>query len=115
MLRIIQEEAMKENTAAIHCQVPVEVAAFLLNEKRSEINMIELRFKVNVLLIPNKHLETPHYKLERLRHDDPRLEESTASYAHGRGRRRGTRGGYALQQPQEGRCASAPGSRRQGH
>jgi len=80
VLRIIQEEAMKENTAAIHCQVPVEVAAFLLNEKRQEINLIELRFKVNVLLIPNKHLETPHYKLERLRHDDPRLEESTASY-----------------------------------
>lgn len=80
VLRIIQEEAMKENTAAIHCQVPVEVAAFLLNEKRQDINLIELRFKVNVLLIPNKHLETPHYKLERLRHDDPRLEDSTASY-----------------------------------
>lgn len=80
VLRIIQEEAMKENTAAIHCQVPVEVAAFLLNEKRQDINLIEMRFKVNVLLIPNKHLETPHYKLERLRHDDPRLEDSTASY-----------------------------------
>src|SRR5438132_7809951 len=49
VLRIIQEEAMKENTAAIHCQVPVEVAAFLLNEKRQEINLLELRFKVNVL------------------------------------------------------------------
>ncbi|MCS6762789.1 MAG: Rne/Rng family ribonuclease [Candidatus Protistobacter heckmanni] len=80
VLRIIQEEAMKENTAAIHCQVPVEVAAFLLNEKRSEINKIETRFKVNILLIPNKHLETPHYKLERLRHDDPRLDENKASY-----------------------------------
>src|SRR5215471_3626270 len=80
VLRIIQEEAMKENTAAIHCQVPVEVAAFLLNEKRQDINLIELRFKVNLLLIPNKHLETPHYKLERLRHDDPRLEEGMASY-----------------------------------
>ncbi|WP_197330996.1 Rne/Rng family ribonuclease [Ralstonia syzygii] len=80
VLRIIQEEAMKENTAAIHCQVPVEVAAFLLNEKRPDINLIETRFKVNVLLIPNKHLETPHYKLERLRHDDPRLDDSKASY-----------------------------------
>jgi len=80
VLRIIQEEAMKEHTAAIHCQVPVEVAAFLLNEKRQEINKIETRFKVNVLLIPNKHLETPHYKLERLRHDDPRLDEPTASW-----------------------------------
>ncbi|MDF7041626.1 ribonuclease E, partial [Escherichia coli] len=80
VLRIIQEEAMKENTAAIHCQVPVGVAAFLLNEKRPDINLIETRFKVNVLLIPNKHLETPHYKLERLRHDDPRLDEDKASY-----------------------------------
>jgi ribonuclease E len=80
VLRIIQEEAMKEHTAAIHCQVPVEVTAFLLNEKRSEINKIESRFKVNVVLIPNKHLETPHYKLERLRHDDARLDDPRASW-----------------------------------
>jgi len=80
VLRIIQEEAMKENTAAIHCQVPVEVTAFLLNEKRSEINKIESRFKVGVVLIPNKHLETPHYKLERLRHDDSRLDDPRASW-----------------------------------
>ncbi|MFC5428565.1 Rne/Rng family ribonuclease [Paraburkholderia denitrificans] len=80
VLRIIQEEAMKENTAAIHCQVPVEVTAFLLNEKRSEINKIESRFKVAVVLIPNKHLETPHYKLERLRHDDARLDDPRASW-----------------------------------
>ncbi len=80
VLRIIQEEAMKENTAAIHCQVPVEVTAFLLNEKRQEINKIESRFKVNVVLIPNKHLDTPHYKLERLRHDDTRLDEPRASW-----------------------------------
>jgi ribonuclease E len=80
VLRIIQEEAMKENTAAIHCQVPVEVTAFLLNEKRQEINKIESRFKVNVVLIPNKHLDTPHYKLERLRHDDARLDEPRASW-----------------------------------
>ncbi len=81
VLRIIQEEAMKENTAAIHCQVPVDVAAFLLNEKRAEVIKIESRFKVNILLLPNKHLETPHYKLERLRHDDPRLDDPKASYA----------------------------------
>ncbi|MGA0831553.1 MAG: Rne/Rng family ribonuclease, partial [Polynucleobacter sp.] len=80
VLRIIQEEAMKENTAAIHCQVPVDVVAFLLNEKRAEVIKIESRFKVHVLMIPNKHLETPHYKLERLRHDDPRLDEQKLSY-----------------------------------
>jgi ribonuclease E len=81
VLRIIQEEAMKENSAAIHVQVPVDVAAFLLNEKRGEILKIETRHRVNVVLIPNKHLETPHYKLERLKHDDPRLDATTTSYA----------------------------------
>src|ERR1700674_3409827 len=49
-------------------------------EKRSENTKIESRFKVNVVLIPNKHLETPHYKLERLRHDDTRLDEPRASW-----------------------------------
>jgi ribonuclease E len=81
VLRIIQEEAMKENSAAIHVQVPVDVAAFLLNEKRGEILKIETRHRVTAILIPNKHLETPHYKLDRLKSDDPRLEEVHASYA----------------------------------
>ncbi|HYC42258.1 MAG TPA: Rne/Rng family ribonuclease [Noviherbaspirillum sp.] len=80
VLRIIQEESMKENSAAIHVQAPVDVAAFLLNEKRGEILKIETRHRVTVILIPNKHLETPHYKLERIKHDDPRLEEPQASY-----------------------------------
>ncbi|WP_428419946.1 Rne/Rng family ribonuclease [Methylibium sp.] len=80
ILRIIQEESMKENTAAVHVQVPVEVTSFLLNEKRTEITKIELRQRTTVLLVPNKHLETPNYKLERLRHDDPRLENLQASY-----------------------------------
>ncbi|HJV54211.1 MAG TPA: Rne/Rng family ribonuclease, partial [Noviherbaspirillum sp.] len=81
VLRIIQEEAMKENSAAIHVQAPVDVAAFLLNEKRGEILKIETRHRVTIIMIPNKHLETPHYKLERIKHDDPRLEEVQASYA----------------------------------
>jgi ribonuclease E len=81
ILRIIQEEAMKENSAAIHVQTPVDVSAFLLNEKRGEILKIETRHRVAVILIPNKHLETPHYKLERIKHDDPRLEDVQASYA----------------------------------
>ena len=80
ILRIIQEESMKDNTAAVHAQVPVEVASFLLNEKRSEIAKIELQQRTNVMLIPNKGLETPNYKLERLKHDDPRLDNVQASY-----------------------------------
>ncbi len=80
ILRIIQEESMKDNTAAVHCQVPVEVASFLLNEKRTEIAKIELKQRVSVLMVPNKSMETPHYKLERLKHDDPRLDHIEASY-----------------------------------
>jgi ribonuclease E len=70
ILRILQEEAMKENTGAIHAQVPVEVATFLLNEKRQDIHALEARFKINVVLIPNIHLETPHYTVERVKHED---------------------------------------------
>jgi ribonuclease E len=70
ILRIIQEEAMKENTAVIHAQVPVDVATFLLNEKRADIHSLEARLKVEVILVPNLHLETPKYSIKRLRHDE---------------------------------------------
>src|SRR5664279_6230761 len=70
ILRIIQEEAMKDNTAQVVAQVPVDDATFLLNEKRQDVLTIETRFKVNVLLVPNRHLETPNYTIERLRHED---------------------------------------------
>lgn len=80
ILRMVQEESMKDNTAAVHVQVPVEVTSFLLNEKRTEITKIELKQRVTVLLVPNKNLDTPNYRLERLRHDDPRLENLQASY-----------------------------------
>ena len=80
ILRIIQEESMKDSTAAVHVQVPVEVASFLLNEKRTEIAKIELKQRINVIMVPNKTLETPNYRLERLKHDDPRLDNLQASY-----------------------------------
>jgi ribonuclease E len=71
---------MKDGTAAVHVQVPVEVASFLLNEKRTEIAKIELKQRISVLMVPNKTLETPNYRLERLKHDDPRLDNLKASY-----------------------------------
>ncbi|MCB5184236.1 Rne/Rng family ribonuclease [Methylobacillus gramineus] len=70
ILRITQEEAMKENSAIIQVQLPVEAATFLLNEKRAEIHKIEQRMGVQVVLIPNIHLETPNYNILRIRHDD---------------------------------------------
>src|SRR5690348_9477828 len=81
VLRIVQEEAMKENTGAVHVQVPVDVASFLLNEKRAEIQKLEGRLKVNIVLVPNPHLETPHYKVQRLRHDElNEMEHVPSSY-----------------------------------
>ena len=76
ILRILQEEAMKENTGAVHVQLPVDVATFLLNEKRIDIHTMETRLKVNVVMIPNIHLETPHYTITRLRHDELNLRDA---------------------------------------
>ncbi len=80
ILRIIQEEAMKETSAAIHAQVPVDVATFLLNEKRADIHRIESRLRVSITLIPNPHLETPNYSISRLRQDDLTADMLQASY-----------------------------------
>jgi ribonuclease E len=79
ILRILQEEAMKDSTTAVHAQVPVDVATFLLNEKRAEIHEIESRFKTNIMLIPNIHMETPNYSMVRVRSDEMGGEE-TPSY-----------------------------------
>ncbi|MEZ0329899.1 MAG: ribonuclease E/G [Methylophilaceae bacterium] len=80
ILRITQEEAMKENSAIIQVQLPVEAATFLLNEKRADIHKIEERMGVQVVLIPNIHMETPNYNIVRIRHDDVTEETSRASY-----------------------------------
>ncbi len=69
ILRILEEESMKENTGALHCQVPVDVATFLLNEKRVDIAKIEVRHRINLVIVPNRHLETPQHEIVRLRHD----------------------------------------------
>lgn len=80
ILRITQEEAMKENSAIIQVQLPVEAATFLLNEKRADIHKIEQRMSVEVVLIPNIHMETPNYRIARIRHDDVTEETTQASY-----------------------------------
>ena len=77
ILRLIEEEAMKERTSRVVAQVPVPVASFLLNEKRDMISAIEQRCTVGVLLVPNPHLETPHYLIQRLRDDE--IDNDTSS------------------------------------
>ncbi len=81
ILRILEEEAMKENTERILAELPVDVATFLLNEKRNAIQGIEQRQRVIVLLIPNPHLETPDFRIERIRTQDAeRLADEQPSY-----------------------------------
>ena len=81
IVRILEEEAMKDNTGAVHLQVPVDVATFLLNEKRVDIARIEMRHKVQLIIVPNRHLETPAHEIIRLRHDQLNTEDiALASY-----------------------------------
>jgi ribonuclease E len=80
VLRSVQEEAMKENTAALHVHLPVDTATFLLNEKRYEINAIETRLGTPVLIIPDPSMETPHYHVRRLRSEEYDAEIEIPSY-----------------------------------
>jgi len=70
ILRIIEEEALKENTEVIQGHLPVDIATFLLNEKRHEVSMIEKRLGTQVVILPTPGLENPHYQIKRLRIDD---------------------------------------------
>lgn len=81
ILRMIEEEALKENTGQVQAHVPVEVASYLLNEKRRNVSRIEKRNNVQVLIIPNPHLLTPHYEVKRVRVDDT-VEEVSYNLIH---------------------------------
>ena len=80
VLRIVEENAMKENTSRIVAQLPVDVATFLLNEKRQVIHDIEQRHTTNVILVPNIYLQTPNYEIERIRTQDASAGEESSSY-----------------------------------
>ncbi len=70
ILRLIEEEAIKDNTSQVQAQVPVSVATYLMNEKREGVRRIEQRNGVQVYVIPNEHLETPNYEVIRIRIDE---------------------------------------------
>ncbi len=80
ILRILEEEALKENTEAIHAHLPISTATFLLNEKRHELNMIERRLATRIVIIPTAELETPHFRIRRLRGEDLAVEAEPLSY-----------------------------------
>ena len=79
ILRIIGEEARKERTAKVIAQLPVEVATYLLNEKRDWVQSLESRNEMQVVLVANPALETPHYDVRRVRDDQTDLPENTGS------------------------------------
>ena len=70
ILRLVEEEAIKENSSQIHAIVPVEVASYLLNEKRKAISGIEARQDVSVVVVPSESMETPHFSVYRLRENE---------------------------------------------
>jgi len=79
ILRIIGEEARKERTAKVIAQLPVEVATYLLNEKRDWVQSVEQRHEMQVIMVANSALETPHYIVRRVRDDQLELPENTGT------------------------------------
>jgi ribonuclease E len=80
VLRIIEEDAMKENTIRVLARVPVAVGTYLLNEKRELLMDLETRHHVSVMLIPSPALETPGYDIQRIRRDELPESSSERSY-----------------------------------
>jgi len=81
VIRIIEEEALKENTGEVRAILPTEIAAYLLNEKRQAIIDIEKRQNVSLVIVPSTHLLTPQYEVERIRISDmSEKEDKLASY-----------------------------------
>ena len=76
VLRLLEEEASRERMSQLVVQLPVSVATFMLNEKRVQLEAIERRHGVKLLLIPNPHMNTPHYDIERLKEGSEKHEVS---------------------------------------
>jgi ribonuclease E len=77
ILRLIGEEARKDRTAKVIAQLPVDVATYLMNEKRDWLNSIEARSQIGIVLVPNRYLETPAYEIRRVRDDELGLPENS--------------------------------------
>ena len=80
LIRILEEEALKSSTESVEIQVPIDVATYILNEKRQAIFEIEKQSRVHILIVANPTLETPQYKVERVRKSDHDENEGKASY-----------------------------------
>ena len=80
LVRIMEEEALKGGTARVDIQVPIDVATYMLNEKRQAIMDVEKQTGVHVLIVANPTLETPQYRVERVRKSEHDENDETASY-----------------------------------
>jgi ribonuclease E len=80
VLRIIEEDVMKENTLRVVAHVPVDVGTYLLNEKRDLLGALEERHGISVMLIPSPALETPDFDIQRIRNDDISSSRTSPSY-----------------------------------
>ncbi len=80
LLRIIEEEALKENTESLQVFLPVNTAAYILNEKRRELTLLESRTATRVVVIPNADMQSPHYEIKRLRSNELDESPSDPSY-----------------------------------
>ena len=81
VLRLIEEEALKDRTAEVRAHVPVSIATFLLNEKRDVLAKVEARTQVRLLVLPNPNMDTPHFEVQRLRDDQEAVLNGESSYS----------------------------------
>ncbi|MFZ2509341.1 MAG: Rne/Rng family ribonuclease, partial [Steroidobacteraceae bacterium] len=79
LLRVIGEEARKDHTMRVVAQLPVDVATFLINEKREWLHQLESRSATDIVLVPDPNLQTPNYSIRRVRADEMALPENAVS------------------------------------
>ena len=90
IIRVAEEHAMKDNTGQVLVQVPVEIANFLLNEKRSALREIEARHDAPIVIVADEQLHTPHYEVTRIRENEMGEETAKPSYQRGTPRKLAT-------------------------
>nr|VFK21960.1 MAG: ribonuclease E [Candidatus Kentron sp. LFY] len=80
ILRILEEDAMKDKTGKIVAKLPIDVGTYLLNEKRDVIYAMEKRQQISIIIVPDPGIETPHYEVRRVRQDEIPSGTSKPSY-----------------------------------
>nr|WP_052338406.1 Rne/Rng family ribonuclease [Luteimonas huabeiensis] len=90
IIRVAEEHAMKDNTGQVLVQAPVEIANYLLNEKRGALAEIEKRHKAPIVIVADEQLQTPHYEVTRIRENELGEETSKPSYQRGTPRKLAT-------------------------